>query len=109
MGGRALAGPRRTSAHLLTVADGRPRAFARAAGTDGPVTVLVVRSAGPELEVLRAAGPPFCPAPWGPDVVGVVLDPAVDRAEVTELLTESFLARAPRALREAVERRLAPG
>ncbi|MCO1653653.1 MmcQ/YjbR family DNA-binding protein [Pseudonocardia humida] len=99
---------RRTFAHLLTIVGGRPQAFARAAGTDGPVTVLMLRSSGPELEVLRAGGPPFFPAPWGPDVVGMVLGPSVDWAEVGELVTESFLVRAPRALREAVER-LLPG
>jgi hypothetical protein len=98
---------RRTFAHLLTVFGGRPQAFARAAGTDGPATVLMVRSAGPELAALRAAGPPYFPAPWGLDVVGVLLDGDVDPTEVTELVTESYLVRAPKALREAVERRLA--
>ena len=99
---------RRTFAHLLTVVGGRPQSFARAAGTDGPVTVLMVRSHGPELEILRSGGPPFFPAPWGADVVGMVLGPDVDWTEVGELVTESFLVRAPRTLREEVERRSPP-
>ncbi|WP_214402330.1 MmcQ/YjbR family DNA-binding protein [Pseudonocardia lacus] len=98
----------RTFAHLLTVAGGRPQAFARAVGTDGPVTVLMLRSSGAELDALRAGGPPFFPAPWGADVVGMALDADVDWTEVGELLTESFLVRAPRVLREEVER-LLPG
>ena len=48
-----------TIAHVLTIDGGRPQAHARAAGTDGPVTVLTFRSSGPELQALRAAGPPF--------------------------------------------------
>ena len=67
----------------------------------------MVRSHGPELEGRRAGGPPFFPAPWGADVVGMVLGPDVDWTEVGELVTESFLVRAPRALREEVERLLA--
>jgi YjbR len=95
---------KRTFAHVLTVDEGRPAAFARAAGTSGPAAVLTVRAAGPELEVLRGMGPPFFPAPWGPDVVGMLLADPVDWAEIAELVTESYLVRAPRVLREAVNR-----
>ena len=53
-----------TFAHLMVIEDGRPQAFVRAAGTAGPATVLMFRSASPELEVLRGSGPPFFAAPW---------------------------------------------
>jgi len=95
----------RTFAHVLTVQDAQPPAFARAAGLgpgDEPSVVLTFRSASPELETLRAMGPPFFPAPWGPDVVGMRLGAGTDWSEVGELLTESFLVRAPRALGDAV-------
>ncbi|WP_219417905.1 MmcQ/YjbR family DNA-binding protein [Pseudonocardia nigra] len=94
----------RTFAHVLTIDAGRPQAFARAAGTDGPCTVLTFRSTGPELDVLRRAGDPFFAPPWGADVVAMVLDADVDWDEVAELLTESYCARAPRALAELVDR-----
>lgn len=38
----------------------------------------------------------------GPDVVGMVLDPDVDRTELAELLTESFCLLAPRRLASLV-------
>jgi hypothetical protein len=101
---------RRTFAHLLPVAPDRSPAFVRAVGSTEPAVVLTFRSAGPELEVLRAMGPPFFPVPWGPDVVGMVLVPRtpgndVDWTEVAELVTESYRVRAPRMLAE----RLPPG
>ena len=94
----------RTFAHVLTIANGWPPAYARAAGTGGPATVLTFRSAGPELDVLSGTGSPFFRTPWRPDEVGLLLAAAVDWDEVTELLTESYCALAPRKLVELVDR-----
>jgi len=77
----------RTFAHVLVVAAGWPPAYARAAGTDGPVTVLMFRSAGTELDVLRGVGAPFFAPVWRADEVGMVLGPDVDWGEVAELIT----------------------
>jgi len=88
-------------AHLVAIADGRPAAYAEAAGTPGPSTVLTFRSSGEELDALRAIGPPFFKPVWFRDIVGLVLpaDPsAVDWDEVTELVTESYRVLAPRRL-----------
>lgn len=85
----------RTFAHLLVVEDGWPKAYSRAAGTNGPATVLTFRSAGAELAALRCAGQPFFPTPWRDDEVGLVLDGSVDWAEVSELLAESYRVLAP--------------
>jgi hypothetical protein len=49
----------RTFAHVLAIESGWPPAYALAAATDGPATVLTFRSSGPELGVLRGAGRPF--------------------------------------------------
>ena len=68
----------RTFAHVLTVDAGWPPAYARAAGTDGPSTVLMFRSSDPELGVLRSAGHPFFGPPWRADEVGMVLEAGVD-------------------------------
>ncbi|MGN6695125.1 MAG: MmcQ/YjbR family DNA-binding protein [Aquihabitans sp.] len=93
-----------TFAHVLTIDDGRPAAHARAAGTDGPATVVTFRSEGEELEVLRRSGHPYFFGGWGRDVVGLVLDDATDWSEVEELLTESFCFLAPQKLAAVVAR-----
>lgn len=95
---------RATVASVLTVDHGWPPAVARAAGTDGPAVVLVFFSADPELSVLRAAGPPFFAPPWHPDEVGMLLDEDPDPVELTELLIESYVVRAPHRLAATVER-----
>jgi hypothetical protein len=92
----------RTFAHVLVIAGGWPPAYARAAGTDGPRTVLMFRSAGEELAVLRDSGPPFFPTPWRPDELGLVIDDATDWAEVAELVTDSYCTQAPKKLAERV-------
>lgn len=94
----------RTFAHVLRVIDGQPEAFAAAAGTGGSATVVTFRSEGPELEVLRRAGPPYFYAGWGRDAVGLVLGADTDWDEVAELLTESYCVLAPRKLVARVER-----
>ena len=93
----------RTFASLLAVDDGWPPAYARAAGTDGPATVLTFRADPDEREVLGHAGPPWFLAPWGTDVVGTVLDAATDWDEVAELLTESWRQWAPARLAQQLD------
>jgi hypothetical protein len=95
---------KRTFAHVLTVDSGWPPAYARAAGTNGPITVLTFRSSGQELNALRSAGHPFFGPRWRADEVGMVLDAAVDWDEVAELLTESYCVLAPKKLVELVDR-----
>jgi hypothetical protein len=95
---------KRTFAHVLTVDSGWPPAYARAAGTNGPITAMTFRSSGPELEALRNAGHPFFGPRWRADEVGMVLDAGVDWDEVAELLTESYCVLAPKKLVELVAR-----
>ena len=95
---------KRTFAHVLTVDSGWPPAYARAAGSDGPMTVMTFRSSGPELAALSNAGHPFFKPVWFPDIVGMVLDAGVDWDEVGELLTESYCILAPKTLVELVDR-----
>jgi predicted DNA-binding protein (MmcQ/YjbR family) len=89
---------KRTFAHVLTVDAGWPPAYARAAATNGPATVMTFRSSGEELDALRAAGRPFFAPVWRADEVGIVLDSDVDWKEIAELVTESYALLAPRAL-----------
>lgn len=96
----------RTFAHVLTIDAGWPPAYARAAATDatdGPMTVLMFRSSGPELDALRRGGYPFFPPVWRGDEVGMVFDAGVDWDEVAELVTESYRLQAPKKLAELVE------
>jgi hypothetical protein len=94
----------RTFAHVLVVDAGWPPAYARAADSDGPITVLMFRSSGIEREVLRNGGPPFFSVPWRADEVGLVLGDDVEWTEVSELLTDSYCLLAPRSLAAAVDR-----
>jgi len=61
----------RTFAHVLLVDGGWPPAYAKAASTDGPATLLTFRSTGDELAVLRSMGGPFFAPPWRGDEVGM--------------------------------------
>ena len=94
----------KTFAHVLVVDAGWPPAYARAAGSDGPITVMTFRSSGPELDAVGRAGHPFFRPVWFPDIVGVVLDADVDWDEVAELLTESYCTLAPKKLAALVDR-----
>jgi hypothetical protein len=88
----AVAG--RTFAHILPIENGRPPVYARAFGTEGPALALTFWSAGPELEALRRAGPPFVAPPWNAAVVGLLVDADTDWTEIAELIADSHRLRA---------------
>lgn len=88
----------KTFAHILTIADGWPPAYASAAHTDGPAHVVMVRSTDDELEALRQLGPPYFPTPWRSDEIGVHLTADTDWTEITELVSDSYRNQAPRGL-----------
>jgi predicted DNA-binding protein (MmcQ/YjbR family) len=95
---------KKTFAHVLTINNGWPPAYARASGLDGPVTVMTFRSSPEDLDAFRNATHPFfCPV-WWPDIIGMVLDDDTDWNEVAELLTESYCAMAPQRLAALVAR-----
>ncbi len=85
----------------------RRRNFAHVFCIDSPRradTILIFRSAGPELEALRRIGHPFFRTGGGGNVVGMVLDGRTDWDEVGELLTESFCLVAPKKLVALLDR-----
>ncbi len=94
----------RTFAHVLAVDSGWPPAYARASGSDGPLTVMMFRSSGPELAALAGAGDPFFATPWRADEIGMVLGDDVDWDEVRELITESYCVMAPQRLVDQLDR-----
>jgi hypothetical protein len=89
----------RTFAHVLMIAAGWPPVYARAAGDDGPLCVLMFRSRGAELELLRRHGRPYFAPPWRADEVGVAIDESTDWDEIAELVRESYRIQAPRKLK----------
>ena len=64
-------------------------------------SVLMFRSAGPELAALVATGEPFFATPWRADEVGVRVDASSDWREIGELITESYCLDAPTKLARA--------
>lgn len=94
----------RTFAHVLHIEEGWPPVYAAAARSDGPLTVVMFRSSGEELDVLRSAGDPYFAPPWRPDEVGLVLGHDPDWDEVLELVTDSYCLQAPIRLAQLVER-----
>lgn len=91
----------KTFAHVVPINDGWPPSYARAAASDGPITVLTVRVPPEEHAAIRATGAPFFVPPWFVDMVGVVLDAVVDWDEIAEMITESYRMLAPKKLRES--------
>ena len=85
-------------AHVLAIDSGWPPAYARAAGSDGPITVLTFRSSGPDLDALGNAGHPYFRPVWFPDIVGMVIEDDVDWAVVADLVRHSYCVMAPKKL-----------
>ena len=92
----------RNFAHVVPIADGRPPAYARAAGSPGPLIVLTFRATGFLYDTLRTAGPPFFipewGTRWGPKVIGMSLTAPIDWDQLTLLITESYRLLAPKKL-----------
>jgi hypothetical protein len=93
-----------TFAHVLVIADGWPPVYARAAGTEGPATVLTFQSSGDELAAFTNLGHPYFRPVWRPGIVGMFIEPSIDWTEVAELLVESYCLLAPKKLAALVER-----
>jgi YjbR len=94
----------KTFAHVLRIDGGWPPAYARAAADEGPLTVLMFRSSGADLEVMRSAGRPFFAPPWRSDEVGLAIDGGSDWEEIAELVVDSYCVLAPKRLARLVER-----
>lgn len=90
-------------AHVLMITDGRPEAYARAAGTDGPACVLTFRLAREACAAARFRRAPFFRPVWFPNIAGLIVDARTDWDEVEALLKDSYRVLAPKKLATLVE------
>jgi hypothetical protein len=88
----------RTFAHVMVAQPGFESSFRDLTGVAEPTTVLTFHATGDELLALVHAGLPFYKPPWSPTIVGLVINDDTDWAEVADLVTESYRARAPQKL-----------
>lgn len=100
---RAWVGTRRkvrskTFAHVIPIVDGTPTAYAVAAGSDGPLTVLTVRIELSGVLVEPRFFEPIWGSQWGTKVLGLALVAPIDWNEVRVLVTESYRLLAPKKL-----------
>ena len=91
-------------AHVVQIADGWPPAYAKAAGSNGPLTVLTFRSAIAEFDANAFAEPPFFRPVWFKDIAGVALGGDTNWQEIEELIADSYCLLAPTKLAEQVQR-----
>lgn len=90
-------------AHVLMIDGGWPAAYARAAGSDGPLCVLTFRSAIAALDPLNYAEAPYFRPVWFRDIVGMRIDEATDWDEVASLVRGSYRDLAPAKLVERMD------
>jgi len=87
-----------TFAHVLVIDQGWPPAYAKAAGAEGPMTVLTFRSTIAELDPRHYAENPFFRPRWWPDIVGLKIGAEPDWTEIADLVTASYRVMAPKTL-----------
>jgi hypothetical protein len=91
-------------AHVVQIDAGWPPAYAKAAGSDGPLTVLTFRSAIAEFDANAFAEGPFFRPVWFRDIVGVALNKSTDWKAIAEFVTDSYCRLAPAGLAEQLHR-----
>ena len=95
---------RDTFAHVLRLEDGWPPAYAKAAGQDGPATLLTFRSWDREFDPPEFSAPPFFRPVWFPNIVGLVLDGWEDWEALGKHVQVSYRVMAPRKLTDRLDR-----
>lgn len=91
-------------AHVLTIEQARPPAYAKASGLEGPSCILTLRYSPRKIEASRFLQFPYFRPVWWPNILGVVLENP-DWDELGELLVESYRLLAPKKLASLLEER----
>lgn len=92
-----------TFAHVLRLAAGWPPAYAQAAGTDGPATLLTFRAPIAKLQSPAFKRAPLFKPIWFADIAGMTIGVVTDWDDVEALLIESYRLLAPKKLAARVE------
>ena len=87
-------------AHVVRIEDGWPPAYAQAAGTRGPVSVLTFRSGLAKKDAPHLWQRPFFKPVWFEDIFGLALGEDTDWKRVGTLLVASYAVLAPKKLLE---------
>jgi hypothetical protein len=95
---------KKTFVHVVKIDGGWPPAYARATGSDGPITVVTFRTPHPEIYHGGQARHPFFWPGWFPNLFGLVLDDHVAWDEIGEFAVESYCVVAPKKLVALVDR-----
>jgi hypothetical protein len=93
---------KKTFAHGVMIDKGWPPAYARAAGSDGPLCVLTFQSLGPTVDPQTFSQSPYFRPPWRPDIVGRALKGRIDWDEIGGLIGASYCMLAPKRLADSV-------
>ena len=88
----------RTVAHVYTPDPDSAAVYASHTVDGEAPTVMTVRVPVEDLFGLTARGFPFFRAPWGDNVLAVVLGDHTDWTEIAELVTDSYCEMAPKFL-----------
>jgi hypothetical protein len=91
-------------AHAVLIEGGSPPAYARAAGSDGPLSVVTFRLPKTALNAPRFKRAPFFSPVWFPNIAGVALDAHTDWEDLAALLIDSYCVLAPKKLAALVDR-----
>ena len=89
---------RKNFAHVLTINESWPPAYAKAAATPGPACVVTFRLSGEHRAAARYGRAPFFRPVWFPNIAGVVIDARTDWDELDELIRDSYRVLAPKKL-----------
>lgn len=91
-------------AHVVHIENGWPPAYAEAAHTAGPASVLTFRMPIAQLTLPRYARTPFFKPVWFADIIGLLIDARTDWDDVAGFLTASYAMLAPKKLVARLDR-----
>jgi len=86
---------RKNFAHVVMIADGWPPAYAKAAGSAGPLCVLTFRTPGAAADIVRMRRAPYFLPRWWPDIAGMALAADTEWDDVEQHVVASYCALAP--------------
>lgn len=94
---------RHNFAHVVAIDAGWPPAYAKAAGSPGPLVVVTFRVPQSKLETAQFTRRPYFKPVWWPDIAGMAIDAGTDWDEVGMRLTNSYRALTPKRLLKSID------